>query len=181
MAKPSSVHQLPSEVKAWLDAALIEGNFSGYQAFEDELRARGFNISKSAINRYGQKLEQQLAAIKASTEAARILTEGVDDKGDSLNGAVMAMIQTGLFNCLVDLQQINDESLPAVKRAGLYASLAKNVSYLSSVSIDHKKYQAEVKEKVQTAAAEVEKVIKRGGLSDEAAEAIRRQILGIAS
>jgi hypothetical protein len=38
-----------------------------------------------------------------------------------------------------------------------------------------------VRSKVEAAAAAVDKVVKNGGLSDDAADAIRRQILGIAT
>ena len=181
MVKRSSVNSLPDPVKTWLDSALMEGNFSGYQALEEELREQGYTISKSAIHRYGQKMEKKLAAIKASTEASRIFMEGVDDAGESLNGAVLAMVQTGLFECLVDLQEISEEEdVDPAKRIGLYSSVAKNIANLSRASVNLKKFQSEVKAKVQAAAAEVEKVIKKGGLSDEAADQIRRQILGIA-
>lgn len=182
MAKRSSVNSLPDPVKTWLDSALMEGNFSGYQALEEELREQGYTISKSAIHRYGQKMEKKLAAIKASTEASRIFMEGVDDAGESLNGAVLAMVQTGLFECLVDLQEINEENEKAEpeKRIALYSNVAKNIANLSRASVNLKKFQSEVKAKVQAAAAEVEKVIKKGGLSDDAADQIRRQILGIA-
>ena len=44
-----------------------------------------------------------------------------------------------------------------------------------------KEYQAKVKAKVAAAADDVAKQARKGGLSDEAAEAIRKQILGIAS
>lgn len=180
MAKQSSVHLLPDEIKTWLDSVLLEGNFSGYQLLEDALRDQGYMISKSAIHRYGQKMERKLAAIKASTEASRIFMEGMDDDSDSLNGAVLAMVQTGLFECLVDLQEANDEQVDPAKKISLYSNVAKNIANLSRASVNLKKYQSETKTKTLAAAAEVDKLVKRGGLSDDAADAIRRQILGIA-
>ena len=60
MAKRSTVKTLPKAVKEWLDAALIEQDFSGYQTLEAELKARGYDISKSAVHRYGQALERRL-------------------------------------------------------------------------------------------------------------------------
>lgn len=180
MAKRSSILTLPDEVKSWLDGALMEGNFSGYQILEETLRDQGYVISKSAIHRYGQKMEKKLAAIKASTEASRIFMEGMDDGSDSLNGAVLAMVQTGLFECLVDLQEASDEEVDSAKRIGLYSNVAKNIANLSRASVNLKKFQSEMKDKIQDAAAEVEKIVKRGGLSDDAANEIRSKILGIA-
>ncbi|VEI47022.1 Protein of uncharacterised function (DUF3486) [Actinobacillus equuli] len=57
----------------------------------------------------------------------------------------------------------------------------KNVAALIQASTKLKAYQAEVKERAETAAKEVEKVVKKGGLSDEVADEIRRKILGIAT
>ena len=74
MARRSSVSALPEDVRHWLERALAESNFSGYQALEEMLREKGYAISKSAIHRHGQKIERRFAAIKASTEAARFLT-----------------------------------------------------------------------------------------------------------
>lgn len=67
----SSVLDLSAEDRAWLDAMLINNGFRGYQALENELRARGYEISRSALHRYGQPLQKRLMAIKASTEADR--------------------------------------------------------------------------------------------------------------
>lgn len=180
MAKRSSIFALPDEVKTWLDSALMEGNFSGYQVLEETLRDQGYVISKSAIHRYGQKMEKKLAAIKASTEASRIFMDGMDDSTDSLNGAVLAMVQTGLFECLVGLQEANEDDIDPEKRIKLYAGVAKNIANLSQTSINLKKFQSEMKDKIQAAATEVEKLVKRGGLSDDAADEIRSKILGIA-
>ena len=68
MGQRSGVLNLPPEVRHWLEKALIDGNFQGYQLLEDTLAAQGYALSKSAIHRYGQPLQRRLAAIKASTE-----------------------------------------------------------------------------------------------------------------
>ena len=43
MPKRSAVETLPAQVKRWLDQALVDGNFSGYEALADELKTRGFD------------------------------------------------------------------------------------------------------------------------------------------
>ena len=58
---------------------------------------------------------------------------------------------------------------------------AKKISGLISASTRLKEYQAKVKAKVQAAADDVAKQAKKGGLSEESVEAIRKHILGIAS
>lgn len=54
MPKRSTVKALPQSIRDWLDSALVENNFSGYRELEDELKKRGYDISKSAVHRYGQ-------------------------------------------------------------------------------------------------------------------------------
>lgn len=181
MARRNSVAQLPKPVRDWLDQALLAGNFSGYQALEDALRERGCTVSKSAIHRYGQKIERRFAAIKASTEAARMLTEGAVDDQDARSEAVIALVQTELFESIVNLQEASDEDIDPTERIALLSSAAKNIATLSRASVNLKKFQNEVRSKVEAAAAAVDKVVKNGGLSDDAADAIRRQILGIAT
>ncbi|MCV4608225.1 DUF3486 family protein, partial [Escherichia coli] len=56
MARRSTIEKLPADVRRWLERALTESGFSGYNELESLLRERGYVISKSAIHRYGQKI-----------------------------------------------------------------------------------------------------------------------------
>jgi len=47
MARRSSIDGLPEDVRRWLERALAESNFSGYQALEEMLREKGYQIGKS--------------------------------------------------------------------------------------------------------------------------------------
>lgn len=181
MARRNSVDQLPKAVRDWLDKSLVEGNFSGYQLLEEAMREKGFAISKSAIHRYGQKIERRFAAIKASTEAARMLTEGAADDQDARSEAVIALVQTELFESIVNLQEATDEDIDPAQRIALLSSAAKNIATLSRASVNLKKFQVEVRSRAEAAAANVEKIAKKGGLSAESVEQLRREILGIAA
>ena len=179
MPKRSTVKGLPQAVKDWLDAALVENNFSGYRELEEELRERGFDISKSAVHRYGQALERRLASIRASTEAARIISENIS-KDDSLKQgtAVLEMIQSEVMNILVSLEEAKDEKSQNARLKAV-SMLGKNISPVIKSAIELKKYHAELKAKAEATALEVEKLVKKGGLSDDTADQIRQQILGI--
>jgi len=181
MGRSNSVQQLPLIVREWLDKALIEGNFSGYQLLEEALRDKGYAISKSAIHRYGQKIERRFAAINASTEAARLLTEGAADDHDARSEAVIALVQTELFESIVNLQEATDEAIEPGERISLLSNAAKNIATLARASVNQKKFRLEVQARAQAAAEAVDKVVKTSGLSDDAADLIRRQILGIAA
>ena len=179
MPPRDSVSKLPATVKAWLDQALLDGNFSGYEQLEEVMAQKGYAISKSSIHRYGQKIERRFAAIKASTEAARMLTAGAADDQDARSEAVIALVQTELFESIVNLQEATADDIDPAERIGLLSSAAKNIATLARASVNQKKFRLELQAKVDAAAAAVEKVAKSSGLSDDAADAIRKHILGI--
>ena len=181
MAKRSTVEQLPEAIRHEFERKLVENGFSDYTAIAEWLQEQGYEISRSAAHRYGQKVQRRFAAIKSSTEAARLIAEGAADEGDTRSEALMAMLQTELFDALVQIGEMPSEELNAVDRFGMMSEGAKKISGLISASTRLKEYQAKVKAKVAAAAEDVAKQAKKGGLSEEAAEAIRKQILGIAT
>ncbi|MBN6080066.1 DUF3486 family protein [Aggregatibacter actinomycetemcomitans] len=178
MPKRSTVKQLPQAVKDWLDAALVENNFSGYSALEEALKARGYDISRSAVHRYGQALERRLASVKASTEAAKVISENISNDKGAHSDAILEMIQSQVFNTLMNLEEIKEEDDP-MKRLAALSFVGKNISPIIRASIDLKKYQAEIKARAEAAAREVDEVVKKNGLTEETADQIRKQILGI--
>ncbi|MCU7097908.1 DUF3486 family protein [Salmonella enterica] len=181
MARRSTIDKLPEDVRRWLERALTESGFSGYAELEALMRDKGYLISKSAIHRYGQKIERRFGAIRAATEAARMLTEGAADDQDARSEAVIALIQTELFESIVQLQEAEDGEIDPQDRVALLSKVAKNVSTLSRASVNLKKFQQEVRAKAEAAASNAEKIARKGGLSAESVQALRREILGIAS
>lgn len=181
MGKRSTIATLPRDVVAAFERRLAENGFSNYTELTEWLNAQGYEVSRSAVHRYGQKVERRFASIKASTEAARLIAEGAADEGDTRSEALMAMLQTELFDALVQIGEMPSEELNAVDRFGMMSEGAKKISGLISASTRLKEYQAKVKAKVQAAADDVAKQAKKGGLSEESVEAIRKHILGIAS
>ena len=187
MARRSSIDGLPEEVRRWLQRALTESNFGGYKALEEMLREQGYLISKSAIHRYGQQLERRMAAIKASTEAARMLTEGAADDQDARSEAVIALVQTELFESIVNLQEAGDEGLDPADRIGLLSEAAKNIATLARASVNQKKFRLEEQARIEREArerllAEQEEKLQelRGsdGMSEQMESRIRRILLG---
>ncbi|MBK0062398.1 MULTISPECIES: DUF3486 family protein [unclassified Acinetobacter] len=179
MGRESAIDQLNPDDKQWLDRRFMDCGFNGYEEIAAILAERGYNIGKSSIHRYGQKLENKLAAIKASTQAALLFQESVKDDGEGLNAAVLSMVQTEYFECFIALQELKEESSPE-DRLALLAKVSKGVAEISKASVNQKKWEMEIREKVEAAAKAVENILKKGGLSGNAATEIRAQILGIA-
>jgi len=172
MPKRSSITTLPKAVKEWLDKSLVESEFSGYEALSAALSEKGFSISKSSLHRYGSEFEESLQAIKLSTEMAKAVVEACPDNANDFGEALTRLVQQKSFEVLTKME-VDPQKVKLT-------DLGKMVSLVNRSSIDIKKYAAEVKAKTIEAAKEIEKVAKKGGLSDEAVQAIRKQILGIA-
>ncbi|UPG87017.1 DUF3486 family protein [Luteibacter aegosomatis] len=169
MAPRSKVAKLPAAVKEWLDDRLVEGNFSGYETLSAELAKRGYTISKSALHNYGQEFEDRLAAVKLSTEQARAVVASSPDDEGAVNDALMRLVQDRLFTVLVSA---NSDQLDLPK-------FARAIADLGRTTISQKKYAAEVRAQRESAAAEVEQIARKGGLTADTANEIRQMILGI--
>jgi hypothetical protein len=169
MPPRSKVLALPPEVKAWLDQALIENNFSQYELLSSALAERGHSIGKSALHEYGQNFEGRLAALRTASEQAKAMVAAAPDDEGAVNEALMRLVQEHLFKLL--MSEGGQIDLPKV---------AKAVAELGRASVVQKKWQAEVRERAETAANAVEKIAKKGGLTADTVAEMRREILGVA-
>lgn len=187
MPPKDTVSRLPDEIKAYIQAMLATGSQTLDELIAD-LRERwpaeataGQLPSRSALGRYGQKLDRRLAAIRASTEAAKMIQANAGDDNDARSEALTALVQTELFDAILELQEAGDPDTDPGSRVELLSKAAKNIATLTSSSVRLKKFQSEVKAKAEAAAATVDKLARTGGLSADTAATIRREILGIAA
>ena len=169
MARRSRVVGLPKAVKEWLDNALIEGNFSDYELLSSGLKAKGFDISKSSLHRYGSQFETRMAALKLATEQAEAIAKAVPDDENALSDALLRVVQEKVFSMLMNLE---DEKVS-------FAKLATIATEIAFASTNVKEFRSKVKEKAKAAAAKVDSLVKNSGLTGDAIEEIRRSILGI--
>jgi len=171
MPKRSAVKGLPTDVKAWLDHALIKNNFSDYKALEDALKEKGFSISKSSIHRYGREFEGKLAAIKLATEQARAVVEEVGDEENALGDALTQVVQQKAFDALMKLDDPGKVNL---------ASIGKMVADLNRSSVTLKKYRAEVRGKMDERLKALEaEAGKNGKLDPTTLKRVREEIYGV--
>jgi hypothetical protein len=187
MGRKSTIARLPLEVKAYIEAMLATGAQTLDELITD-LQARypaeshgGILPSRSALHRYGSKLDRRLSAIKASTEAAKLIQAQAGDDQDARSEALTALVQTELFEAILSLQEADDPEADAGDRVAMLSNAAKNIATLTRSSIGLKQFQAQARARAKAAAETVDKIAKSGGLSGEAAEQIRREILGIAA
>lgn len=150
MGRKSRITRLPPEVKAAIeqmlagDALTLDEIIAQMQARWPALAHAGELPSRSGLHRYGDKLERRLAAIKASTEAARLIQQHAGDDKDARSEALTAMVQTELFEAILLLQEADEEDADPGERVALLSKAAKNIATLTRSSINLKEFQAKV-------------------------------------
>ncbi|MCF8483310.1 MAG: DUF3486 family protein [Rhodospirillum sp.] len=190
MGRVSSIRRLPAEVKSHIEARLAQGEMTLNELIADlegrfpEEAKRGDLPSRSALGRYGQNLNRRLAAIRASTEAAKIISANAEDSADARSEALTAMIQTELFESIMVLQEASDDTMEPGDRVSLLAKAAKDIATLTRSSVTLKRYQAEAEDrgraKLLAEQAEALKAMGgQGGVTEETKARIR-DALGIA-
>ncbi len=174
----SKIQQLPSEVRRWLDGALAEGNFSGYELLADALKDRGYGISRASVHRYGQRLERRLAAIRASTEAARAIAEAAPDDADHRSAAVISLVQSELFEMLLKVEE--SENTTPEERIPLLSSASRSIAELARASIAQKKHAEDVRKRDEAKLKELEVAARSGdrGLDPETLRMVRETLYG---
>lgn len=189
MGRKSTIARLPADVKAY-----IEGQLAAGQCTLDELIAAlrqrfpgheqaGVLPSRTAVHRYGQKLERRLSAIRASTEAAKLIQAQAGDDKDARSEALTALVQTDLFEAILNLQEADEPDADPADRVAMLSAAAKNIATLTRSSVNLKQFQAKVEEdtrKKLLAEQEVKLEELRGsdGMSEQMEARIRRILLG---
>ena len=107
--------------------------------------------SRSAVHRYGRKLDRRLTAIRASTEAAKMIQAHAGDDKDARSEALTAMVQTELFEAILALQEADEPDADGNppdpgERVALLSKAAKNIATLTRSSVNLKVFQAKVEE-----------------------------------
>ena len=193
MGRKSSIDRLDPEIKAYIQAMLASGSMTLDELIAD-LQARypaaataGSLPSRSAVGRYGQKLERRLAAIRASTEAAKLIQAHAGDDKDARSEALTAMVQTELFEAILELQEADaegDDAADPGERVALLSKAAKNIATLTRSSINLKEFQTKVEEATRKKLlaeqeANLQEVAKAQGMDEAQVDFWRRKFLGI--
>ncbi|MGO1000849.1 DUF3486 family protein [Lysobacter sp. CA196] len=163
----------PKEVKEWLDSALIGNNFSRYQELCDELTARGYQISKSALAEYGSDFQHKLEAVKLATDQAKAFIEASPDDEGALDAGLVRMLQTELFTILREMKGVDRKNVNL-------ASITKAVAQLVRASMEQKKHARQAREQaLRDAADAVGNAARAQGMDEAQVEFWRAKVLGV--
>jgi len=169
MPRRHKADALPPAIKAELERMLIDRTHAGYKALSAWLAERGFYIGKSSIHRYDARLQEIVGRIRASAEAACVIARQVPDDADEHSAAVLRLVQSELFDVLLNIGESEAETDPA-ERIRMLAQAARAAAEASRASIGHRRWQDAVRAKVEAA----EQAVARAGRSlDEIIQMIR--------
>lgn len=180
MPPRNKVHSLPPELKKWLDDELIRRGFSDYVQLAEDLRARGADISKSALQRYGSPFERAMARVKMANEQACALVDAAPDNEDKLSAAVIRVTQEKILNLLMELD-IDADNVDVNK-------LFKNAAEIGKASATNKKFGMEARAALKEEArqellaeqqANLEKIAKTKGMGKEQLDFWLKEFLGV--
>lgn len=178
MPQPSVIDQLSSEDRAWLEARLTEADFKRYRRITDELNARlqeggcEVTVSKSALHRHGKELQRNIAAIKRSTEMAKVLAQEVGDDEGAMTSAVNRLIQQKFFDFMLDFD-IDPEKVDPIK-------LTRAISDLNKGDIALRRFQKQARREAEERLAKLEADARRGSVDpEELIRRVREDIYGI--
>jgi hypothetical protein len=185
MPPVSKIAKLPDDIREWLHKAFVERAFGNIEAVTEELRAKlqeagiAIYIGKSAVGAESQKVKRAQESIRATTEAAKLIAETSKDDGDDRSAAVMAVLQSDMFEVLLKMREAGDEVDDDLRLGRLVdASLA--MARLSKSRIAQAEWRGEVMKRAKVEADAVAKIAKAGGMSKAQVDEIRTRILGIA-
>lgn len=171
MALRSKIFSLPQQQREEVDAWLVGHGFAGYDDLAALLAEKGYEISRSSLHRYGQKLERSIEAIRRVTEQAEAIASNTPDDEGALLEATQRLIQQQLFEAMLDFQ-LNAKDI-GVKE---FIRIIQAQPGLSNSLVRLKNYQEEVRHRIEAAKEEVRAV---GGISSEAMDKIDRILMGI--
>jgi len=182
MAKRSKVYDLPPELRDELNERLVSTGFQGYAGLADWLAEHGFKVSRSSVQRYGQDLQEEfdeaMGDVRKTTELARAMASEDKDEDGSLIDATARIVQDQLLRISIAMRKAEHEPETAAKHL---SSVTRALADIGRVSLGQKKWARELRQEVaQQAADAAEQSLAGQGMSREAIDSIKRDILGIA-
>ena len=185
--RPSKIEKLPEQVKAFLDAALRDNQYSQSEILEEvntQLDVLGEDkISRSGLNRYATQMER---IGKKMRETNAIADAWVSRLGDKPTGQVgnllIQMTRSMAFDLALHAQeQENEDGEQEPVSLGVLKDLSLTIQRLEKASMDSLKREKEIRKAFAEEAAEAaETAAKSAGLTGAAVQTIKNEILGIA-
>lgn len=160
--------ELPAEVRREVDRLLVEGNAT-YDEIASFLTAKGYDISRSAIGRYGKDFLAQYQRLRIIEDKSRTLISEAGD-GLSLEEAASKVFAQKILEALLS----GDLDVLEVPR------LVSDFAKLQGSTVLRERLKMDVKKRVEKAVETVEKTLTKKAVDAETLRRIREEIYGIA-
>lgn len=172
MSRKSSIKQLDPRIKSAVDEAIRDD-----RATIDDIVAiigrMGGDASRSAVGRYKQKAEEQMKRYREAQEVAKVWIGKLQTDPEGDVGRLLAeMLRTTAFQTIGDIDEATPQDIMFLGKA------LKDLA--SADTLTANRILVVRRELAKEAAVVAVKEAKGAGLSDEAAELIRKKILGVA-
>lgn len=184
MPRVSKIAKLPENLRTWLRRAIVERGYGDIVGLTEELNALckeggvAITLGKSAVGEESKRIKRAQEAIRATTEAAKLIAEAAPDDGDNRSMAAMAIVQSEVFELLLQVRESETMTDP-VDRLAVMNDAALGLSRLSRSRVNQARWNTEVQAKAQLAADKVGKLARKSGADPKTVAEIRATILGI--
>ena len=186
MARASSIDKLPAPMKAALNELLRDPRVSQIDAaktINDLLKEEGHEdrVSKSAVNRYSQRMEKVGRKLRESREISSMwmakLGEQPQGKMGQLVNEMLRAMAFDLSSMMQD-QEINPNDMPGVIK--MVKEMAIAMHRLEQAASENTKRDQEIRKQVaEEAANHVHDVAVQRGMTAEDAQFWREEVLGM--
>lgn len=178
----SSIDKLPMSLQKALEAMLVDNiypdDFAGkktgkptYKHLEAYCKQKGFAVSKSAMGRFGVRM-RTLAKMKEAGLIVRSVMEGLTEENTSQTQKAVAELLT--------VRAIEIAASDKTMTSKQIKEVAGGIRDCANISIKADQYrQAQLKNKADTAAKNIETLAGKKEISPETLKMIREQIYGI--
>lgn len=172
MGRKSAIKQLDPAIREAADSAIREGRAT-IEEITALINSLGGQVSKSAVGRYKQQAEAQMARYREAQEVAKVWIGKLqaDPEGDV--GRLLAeMLRTTAFQTLGDIEAGSPQDVMFLAKA------LKDLASADKLTAD--RILLVRREAAKEAAEKVSSVGKAKGLSAETVAELRKEILGVA-
>jgi hypothetical protein len=189
MAKLSSIVLLPDDILAKLQALLLDPRVTQLEVTHQinallAEQGKDIKVSKSAVNRYAITFEEMTAEIVETDRLAAVMIKELNiDNQSNVGQATAETLRVMLFKVLPVLKRIMTDSeldLKDLKEVtGMVNSLATSHEKLERSATINEERKREIEKAAALKAVEsMTKSAKLAGVSDEAINKIRVEVLG---
>lgn len=156
---------LPPELRQEVDRLLIEG--ATYEDISEYLTARGHDISRSSVGRYGKDFLNLYRRLKIIEDKSRALSS---EPGEMALEEAASKLFTGEI-----LELLMSHSLDVGEKSRIIGDFAK----LQSSSVARERLKADTRKRIEAKMDDLEAKAKSSGLDPETLRRVREEIYGI--